>query len=720
LTSAGILIGTLPYMAPEQLDGRKSDARSDIFSFGSVLYEMLTGRRAFPGDSGRSSAAEILSDDPKPVRQLELEIPAELENIVSRCLRKDPARRYQDIADAKVALDDVRGELGAAAHRAAAAPRTRPRLPLVSILVLIAGAIVVGYLAWSPRLVPQTLQRPEVVPLTTLPGEELTPTLSPDGKSVAFVWSGPNRDNDDIYVQQIGGGEVRRTTHPAHDFSPAWSPDGQWIAFLRGDLPGRSQVILVSPFGGTEQPLGEIDIRHPYTFPPYLAWFPDSRALVVVRTPVDKPPGLSVLSIATREIWDLTSPPASSGVDLAPAVSPDGRLLAFSRGPQLLVAGLADDRKSVTAPRLVAQFAPGAAAPAWMPDGKEIVFAADRTLWRADVSGHPPAPVPFVGQDVLMPVVSRSAAGNTIRLVYVQMISDPNIWRLDLPSAGAATSAAPAIFSPSTKLDANPQFSPDGLHVAFQSLRSGTREIWIADAEGGNPTRLTHWGRGAAGSPRWSPNGELIAFDANVDGQWDIYTIAAGGGTPRRMTFEPVEDSIPSFSNDGKFLYFTSQRTGTFEIWRMPVSGGLATRVTHDGGVVALESADGRYLYYTKVHSGTSSLWRMATASGVAERVFEGVATRAFQVLDQGIYYLERNTTGVLPGMGPLAGVGALRSDAGARLQFFDFADGKSRTLAHLKGPVALGLAVSRDGRKVAYTQVDDISSDLMMLENFR
>ena len=94
----------LLHMAPEQLDGRKSDARSDIFSFGSVLYEMLTGRRAFPGDSGRSSAAEILSDDPKPVRQLELEIPAELENIVSRCLRKDPARRYQDIADVKVMI----------------------------------------------------------------------------------------------------------------------------------------------------------------------------------------------------------------------------------------------------------------------------------------------------------------------------------------------------------------------------------------------------------------------------------------------------------------------------------------------------------------------------------------------------------------------------------------------------------------------------------------
>jgi Tol biopolymer transport system component len=430
-----------------------------------------------------------------------------------------------------------------------------------------------------------------------------------------------------------------------------------------------------------------------------------------------------VLSIATREMQELTSPPASSGVDLAPAVSPDGRLLAFRRGPQLLVADIAGDRKSVTPPRLVAPSPFGTGALAWMPDGKEIVFAAGSDLLRVDMSGHPPEPVPLVGQHAFMPVVSRPAAGNSIRLVYVQMISDPNIWRLELPAAGAATSAAPTIFSPSTRLDASPQFSPDGRRVAFQSLRSGSREIWVADADGGNLMRLTHWGRGAAGSPRWSPDGELIAFDANVDGgQWDIYTIPARGGTPHRVTFAQVEDSIPSFSEDGKFLYFTSERTGTFQIWKTPVSGGdaTATQVTLDGGAVALESPSRQHLYYTKERSGTSSLWRMALPSGVPERVVEGVASRAFQVLDHGIYYLERDTTSVLPGMGALAGVGALRSDEGARLQFFDFSDGKSRTLAHLKGPVEIGLAVSRDGRKVAYTQVDDISSDLMMLENFR
>jgi serine/threonine protein kinase/Tol biopolymer transport system component len=719
LTSAGMLIGTLPYMAPEQLEGRKADPRSDIFSFGAVLYEMLTGQRAFPGEAGRSAAAQILSDDPKPVDELTPAVPADVAKIVSRCLRKDPARRYQDIADVKVALDDARRELSTEAGPATS--HTGWRWRPVWLVVLAAALLMAAYVMRSPRAASESLPPPRIVPLTTLPGAEVTPTLAPDGQSVAFVWSGLNRDNDDIYVQHIGGSEVRRTTDPARDFSPAWSPDGQWIAFLRGQMPGTSELMLVSPLGGAERPLGEIQIRYPYARPPYLAWFPDSQALVVVHTPPDQPTGLSVITIATREMQPVTSPPASPGFDMSPAVSPDGRTLAFMRGPDVYVAGIAEDRRSVSSLRRVMQTHLGTGGLAWTPDGRQLVFASDRTLFRVDAAGAwTPVPVPFVGQDVLMPAISRSGAGNSMRLAYVQMTSDANIWRLDLPAAGAPTSAAPVVFSPSTQLDANPQFAPDGRHVAFQSMRSGAREIWIADADGGNARRLTSMGEGARGTPRWSPDGQWIAFDANLDGQWDVYLIAAAGGKPRRMTFERGEDAVPSFSVDGKFLYFTSERSGTSEIYKMPVSGGDAASVTHDGGVVAFESRDG-YLYYTVAHSGTSSLWRVPTAGGQRVRVLDGVASRAFQVLDRGIYYIERfNDTTPIAGMGVMAGVGLLRSNERARLHFFDFATATSKTVAHLEGPVALGLAASPDGRTVLFTRVDSVSSDLMMVENFR
>jgi Tol biopolymer transport system component len=340
------------------------------------------------------------------------------------------------------------------------------------------------------------------VPLTTLPGAEFSPTLSPDGQSVAFVWSGVNRDNGDIYVQRIGSGpEVRRTTHPAHDFSPSWSPDGQWIAFLRGEVPGRSELMLVSPFGGPEQSRGEIDIRYAFAYPPHLAWLPDSQALIVVHSPPDKPTGLSVFSIPSREMQALTSPPVSPGIDRAPAVSPDGRTVAFKRGPDIFVAGIAADRRAVISPRPLVHW-PFATAMTWTPDGKEIVFASERSLWRVDASGaRPPALVPFVGQDAYMPVLSRPGGGSSMRLVYVQMTSDANIWRLDLAAAGAAPSATPALFSPSTRLDANPQLSPDGKRVAFQSLRSGVREIWIADSDGAIPCRSRRGAKARGGPP---------------------------------------------------------------------------------------------------------------------------------------------------------------------------------------------------------------------------
>jgi serine/threonine protein kinase len=500
LTSVGMVVGTLPYLAPEQLDGRKADARSDIFSFGAVLYEMLTGQRAFPGDSGRSAAAQILSDDPRPLHELEPSVSAELARIVSHCLRKDPERRYHDIADVKVALEDVRDELLVPARPATA--RAWPRSRLAWIMLLPAAAILLLYMAWGPRIAPETLPPPHLVPLTTLPGAEFSPTLSPDGQSVAFVWSGVNRDNGDIYVQRIGSGpEVRRTTHPAHDFSPSWSPDGQWIAFLRGEVPGRSELMLVSPFGGPEQSRGEIDIRYAFAYPPHLAWLPDSQALIVVHSPPDKPTGLSVFSIPSREMQALTSPPVSPGIDRAPAVSPDGRTVAFKRGPDIFVAGIAADRRAVISPRPLVHW-PFATAMTWTPDGKEIVFASERSLWRVDASGaRPPALVPFVGQDAYMPVLSRPGGGSSMRLVYVQMTSDANIWRLDLAAAGAAPSATPALFSPSTRLDANPQLSPDGKRVAFQSLRSGVREIWIADSDGAIPCRSRRGAKARGGPP---------------------------------------------------------------------------------------------------------------------------------------------------------------------------------------------------------------------------
>lgn len=582
--------------------------------------------------------------------------------------------------------------------------------------VVLAGS----YFAW-PRQIPPEAPPPRVVPLTTLQGPEGSPTLAPDGEQVAFTWSGPHQDNEDIYVQRIGSGtEVRRTVHPARDFSPAWSPDGRWIAFLRGEAPGRSELILLPPLGGTERRVGELHIGHSFVGPPFLSWLPDSSALVIVDSPAPgQTEALFLISIETGEKRRLTTPPAGDP-DHNPAVSPDGRTLAFKRGATLCVVAVGPDFNAAAEPRALAD-GYQAVQPTWTPDGKEIVYSEDRRLWRLDPSGErPAAQLPFVGPDTIMPVLSGSISGKPTRLVYVRRTVDFNLWRVDLPSFAAATVSAPVLSTSlsSTMIENSPQFSPDGRRVAFQSNRSGTMEIWVADADGANAMRLTAMAS-FAGTPHWSPDSQTIAFDSNKEGQWDVYVVPAGGGKPRRITPEPTWDSVPVFSRDGTSLYFNSNRSGAFEIWKMPLSGGAAVQITRNGGFVAIESFDGRHLYYTQTGTGSSALWRVATAGGDPEKVLDGVNERAFAVLEKGIYYVERlgatNTGGYFMGGLALSG-----PTARARLRFFDFASAQSRILADLGERVGLGLGVSPDGRTILFTRADNPSSDLMMVENFR
>jgi len=228
LTEEGAVLGTAAYMSPEQAEGRKLDGRSDIFSFGSVLYEMVTGRKPFTGDSRLSVMSKILNEDPKPPGQLALSIPPELEKIILHCLRKDLARRYQHMADLKVALEDVEEESASGEQVAVAASRRRWAWAALLPVLLAAGSFAWWWLE-QPRAEPL-----RAVALTTFPGAELYPSFSPDGNHVAFTWTGPKQDNPDIYVQMIGSGSpLRLTTDPRSDYNPVWSPDGRWIAFLR-------------------------------------------------------------------------------------------------------------------------------------------------------------------------------------------------------------------------------------------------------------------------------------------------------------------------------------------------------------------------------------------------------------------------------------------------------------------------------------------------------
>jgi len=710
LTEPGMIVGTVAYMSPEQAAGKTVDARSDIFSFGAVLYEMVTGRRAFRGDSQMAILAAVLNQEPEP---LPAKAPHDLAKIILRCLRKDPARRYQTMADLKVALEDVREESGSVSK--VHAPSRRHWIWAASLSILV----VAGFLAWLAWRGPAPAEPLRAVALTTLPSAELYPSLSPDGNHVAFTWTGTKQENPDIYVQQIGAGSpLRLTSDPGADFNPVWSPDGRWIAFLRGS-PARPlarsdrELRLIAPLGGPERKLADVRVLEITINPTYLDWCPDSKCLVVTdSTGEGKPDALFVVSVETGEKRQLTNPQPPVLADTSPAVSPDGQSLIFLRRAtwgfgELHLLPLEKGLTARGEPRRLTVEGPKPENAAWMPDGREILFSteasAGASLWRLGLAREsPPVRLPFVGEDGLMPAVSRPQPGRPSRLVYVRSFTDENIWRVETSAPGAPASSPPVVSISSTKADIHPQFSPDGRRVAFTSTRSGAWEIWVSDPDGSNAVRLTSLGAQATGVPRWSPDGQWITFASDAEGQFEIFVIPAAGGKPRAMTSHPAFEHVPSFSRDGKWIYFCSNRTGQYQVWKVPVSGGDAVQVTKEGGAISYESPDGAYLYYTPTMAvgAATPLWRVPTSGGQPVKVLEGVTDLA-PALERGIYYIDRPA-------------------GGARLQFFDFATRRSTTVARNLGEVGGGLTTSPDGRTILFSRMDSSVDDLMLVENFR
>jgi serine/threonine protein kinase len=275
LSAPGRIAGTAAYMSPEQATGGKVDARSDIFSFGAMLYEMVTGVRAFEGASTADTLAAVVRAQPKPLTDAVPDVPRDLQKVILRCLRKDPERRFQHMADVKVALQEIKedSESGTAAVAVPSERRSRLIGALAASVVLVAGLI-----AWRLWPHPETEAPPlRVVPLTALNGQEDEPTFSPDGDQVAFSWDGGVYGTSDIYVKLVGSSEVRQlTTDPAVDAIPRWSPDGRRIAFLRfppgiqrrwgtdWGRPGEdARIHVMSALGGPDAKLSDLSTNEP-------------------------------------------------------------------------------------------------------------------------------------------------------------------------------------------------------------------------------------------------------------------------------------------------------------------------------------------------------------------------------------------------------------------------------------------------------------------------
>jgi Tol biopolymer transport system component/serine/threonine protein kinase len=755
-TDLGRVLGTPQYMSPEQGRGQKVDTRTDIFSLGVVLYEMIAGCPPFAGVNAMDMIGAILNQEPAPLKLLVPEATPELQRIVTKALRKEREKRYQlsqelllDLKELKEELlfaaklrsvgaaDSVNQELAAPsvptaewrAETAAVTPAItkssaevilteikRHKLGLtLALVVVIAGA---GWWLSSSVTRPQPHAGSgspvaQIVPFTSFKGDERSPSFSPDGNQIAYAWDGEAGNNYDIYVKQIGTEALARlTTDSAADLFPRWSPDGRHIAFIRQTAEGGG-LYLMSSLGGAERRIATLSptqTTHSFSgFSSPLSWSPDGEWLAVAdRSSPQEPSSIFLVARESGEKRRLTAPPLEeSAGDTQPAIAPDGKSVAFirlSRGDLAdlyLVPVAGGEARRLT-------FESGAmVSPTWTPEGLDILFlnSAGGSLWRMPAAGGTPERVDAAGQGLTDLAISRQ--GN--RLAWSQGIFDSNIWQVELSGAAIPTGrkqSAQALIS-STRTEVSPQFSPDGKRIVFASNRSGSAEIWVCDSTGERPVQLTAFNRSTTGSPRWSPDGRQIVFDARAESSADIYVIAAEGGKPRRLTADISEEVVPSWSHDGQWIYFSSNRSGNPQIWKMPASGGQAVQVTRQGGVDNQESPDGQFLYYTK-RRNAPGIWRMPTAGGAETLVLEAHRAgywRQWQVVAHGIYFVTAETLDR-----PL-------------IEFFGFATGKITTVfapeKRLPGTYS-ALSVSSDGRRLIWTQADQTSSDIMLMENFR
>ena len=733
-TDVGMVMGTIAYMSPEQTRGLDIDARTDTWSFGVVLYEMVAGRVPFAGETNSDLIVSILEREPKPLVQLSPPVPAELQRIISKALRKDREERYQVVKDLLLDLKSFKQELDFAAKleqsvqpdvgqqtkevqpaRTTLSAEFPNRKPLRWTAGILGGLLLIAVGAWY---LSRLITRPEptqpaltAVPLTTDLGFEGLPSLSPDGNQVAYSSGGSENDNFDIYIKQIGGGPARRlTSDPASDEFPAWSPDGNSIAFVR-NRGEKMEVLLIPSGGGPERKIAETAAATSTAIfnwtPPYLSWTPDSKYLVALDL---ASPGealsLFLFSVATLEKRRLTSPPAPTLGDGNPAVSPDGRTLAFARilspgRPQLHLLPLSEDYQVAGEPRRLDLPQPLANGPVWTADGREIVCNAGApwiggALWRVAVSGsEKPQPLGSGGEGVGQPTISRQ--GN--RLVYVHGTWDMDIWRTEIGRQGKAEPAVKLVAS--TRSEQQPQYSPDGSKIVFVSDRSGHYEIWICNGDGSSPVQLTSL-ESHAGWPRWFPDGRRIIFDSDKEGTVQIYMMDIATLVPRRLTKSQADSVGPSVSHDGKWIYFSSRPTGRWEIWRIPAEGGEAVQLTPHGGEWPVESGNGSIVYYYK----DQAVWKVPVTGGEETRVVGPIVGNMFAVTSEGIYFTE-------------IGAPLFVGSRGNALKFFRFATRTSEKIADVRLLPDNGLSVSSDGRYALIPMVDPFVCDLMLVENF-
>jgi len=621
LTRTGMILGTVSYMSPEQARGLTVDARTDIWSVGVVLYEMLTGRPPFTGLTASDVMASVLERELQPLGDQLPGAPAGLKKIVQKMLRKSREERYQTMAEVQSDLKKLQHELENPVAEPAETKAiafstnrwwaTHPKLKWLAagVLVVLVFGIVVGLYELSRRFLlrrkPETVTiQPSLlktVQLTSWNGLDLGPSFSPDGSAIAY--SSDHSGSLEIYVKQLaaGGREIQITTDGQQNLQPAWSPDGRVIAYHSRKRGG---VWLVPALGGVARQLTE--------FGSYPAWSPDGSLIAFQSAGI----GEGVLSISSgaisaSTIWiapsgggapkQISQPSSSPGNHGSPTWSPDGKTIAFtsfdlSRQPEIWL---------VNADGSQPRFVRNGIEPVYMPDGKSICFIGNPLnssygIWQIPVSPSPSSTnvEPVKVMDAGAATIKRlSITPDGKRLAYTALMQTSNLWSLALTPSFEPAAPPTALTRELNYRTSGPAVSPDGEKIAYTVNRAGGQPagLWIINANGTNPTQISNE---SVVGPTWSQDGEHILYVTRREGRAVLWSIPRGGGKERQVLDLDQGASFLRVSPDGKQVAFNLTDHGVMNLWLAQISGGAPTQLTFDRESMGFAnwSPDGRFI----------------------------------------------------------------------------------------------------------------------------
>ena len=585
LTAVGAILGTAAYMSPEQARGQAIDKRVDIWAIGCVLYEMLTGKLAFQGDSQSDTLAALLRAEPD-WSALPVGTHPGVLRLLKRCLQKNPRQRLHDVADVRIELDDILSGAEPVPTTAPAASGANGRWRPLAVTLAVLCLALAG-LAARVGLRPAADQAPVSVRAITYSGRDWAPSASPDGRNVVFA--SDRQGLPQIWLKQLATGNEAALTAGSDD-RPRYSPDGSQVLFVRDGAGGRD-LYRIAVVGGTERKLMNDVIE--------ADWSPDGTEVVFARAVAEN--GNSIVRIGIADVQSgaerfLNS--IENRLIFSLRWAPDGRHISVNEGTLTgnmnstsvvdLIDPVTGELKSVK----TKGWDGSNTGADWAPDGKSLII------------GQTPDLLDYVSGFPCLVMQYDLESGRTRDLFWGQ---------LRLPRGGWSYSTIACLDADRIVFDGYSQYA----ELQIVPLRDGRPA---------GPAETITSSMGRDRQPVFSRDGRQILFSSNRSGNIDLWLVDLATGKLRQLTDDPAHDWDPAFSPDGRFLMWSSNRSGNMEVWLANTDGSGARQVTQDGldAENPTMTADGQWIIYASSNDTKVGIWRIRPDGTDAEILAPG------------------------------------------------------------------------------------------------